>query len=405
MRILIATSYRTLIGGAEKYLRTLLPGLLARGHELGILYEYAHHGSEEQVDSAIIDVPVWCLENTGSRTALEQVAEWRPEIVYSQGLADADVEQKLLQQFPVALFSHSYNGGCVSGLKCHSFPQPRPCARALGLGCLGLYYPRRCGGLNAATMWRLFRVQMHRKSMLAQYRAVLVASNHMREELLRNGVALERLHLVPLPTTDLEPDECEPTFKSPGGEILFLGRLSPVKGVHYLIQSIPSAAMRLKRPLKLTIAGEGPEKAKLQHLASLLEVHAEFVGWVNKDKKIELMRNADVLAVPSLWPEPFGLVGIEAGCVGLPAVGFAVGGVPDWLIAGESGELASGSPPSVGGFTEALVRVLANPTHYFNLCRGSWRVAKRFSLEDHLNRLESVAFTNRGRFAHSSVQE
>ena len=45
--------------------------------------------------------------------------------------------------------------------------------------------------------------------------------------------------------------------------------------------------------------------------------------------------------MPSVWPEPFGLVGIEAGCVGLPAAGFGVGGIPDWLRPGETGELAS----------------------------------------------------------------
>jgi glycosyltransferase involved in cell wall biosynthesis len=214
----------------------------------------------------------------------------------------------------------------------------------------------------------------------------------MRDEFLRNGVSGDKLHLVPLPTTDLAPDRCEPASKEPGGEILFLGRLSRVKGVHYLIESIPAAAERLKRPLKLTIAGAGPEKTNLQQLALRLRVQATFVGWVDKAKKIDLMRAADVLAVPSLWPEPFGLVGIEAGCVGLPAVGYATGGVGDWLLPGESGELAPGNPPTVVGFTEALVRALANPTHYVDLRRGSWRMAKRFTLENHLNNLESIAF-------------
>jgi glycosyltransferase involved in cell wall biosynthesis len=238
----------------------------------------------------------------------------------------------------------------------------------------------------------MFRVQTDRKASLPQYQAVLVASRHMQEEFLRNGVSADKLHLVPLPTTDLAPDECEPASKAPGGEILFLGRLSPVKGLHYLIQSIPAATEQLKRPLNLTIAGDGPEKAKLQQLALRLRVQARFVGWVDKGKKIDLMRAADVLAVPSLWPEPFGLVGIEAGCVGLPAVGYAVGGIGDWLLPGESGELAPGNPPTVIGITEALVRALANPTHYLDLRRASWRMAKRFTLEDHLDKLESLAF-------------
>ena len=75
--------------------------------------------------------------------------------------------------------------------------------------------------------------------------------------------------------------------------------------------------------LTLTVGGDGSELAKLKQLARDLGVTAEFTGWVSGDAKVDLMRRADLLVVPSLWPEPFGLVGVEAGCVGLPAVGFA----------------------------------------------------------------------------------
>src|SRR6202034_271377 len=98
----------------------------------------------------------------------------------------------------------------------------------------------------------------------------------------------------------------------------------------------------------------------------------------------DLMRQADLVAVPSLWPEPFGLVGIEAGCFGVPAVGFAVGGIPDWLIPGQTGELAPADPPTVEGLAEAIVRALEDPAHYQKLCSGAWEMAKRFSLERHL---------------------
>jgi glycosyltransferase involved in cell wall biosynthesis len=102
------------------------------------------------------------------------------------------------------------------------------------------------------------------------------------------------------------------------------------------------------------------------------------------------MRQADLLAVPSVWPEPFGLVGIEAGCVGLPAVAFAVGGIPDWLAPGESGELAGGRPPTVAGLAEALVRALADPLHWQRLRLGAWHMAQRFTPEKHVAQVEQV---------------
>jgi glycosyltransferase involved in cell wall biosynthesis len=97
-------------------------------------------------------------------------------------------------------------------------------------------------------------------------------------------------------------------------------------------------------------------------------------------------------------------VGIEAGCVGLPAVGYAVGGIRDWLFPGESGELGPGSPPTVAGLTEALVRALANPAHYSDLRFGSWRMARRFTLDDHLDRLENLVFASHNFNARSSAK-
>jgi glycosyltransferase involved in cell wall biosynthesis len=100
------------------------------------------------------------------------------------------------------------------------------------------------------------------------------------------------------------------------------------------------------------------------------------------------MQAADVLAMPSVWPEPFGLSGIEAGGVGLPAVAYRVGGIPEWLESG--GELAEGAPGSVRGLADALGRALKDPDHWHALREGAWRSAQRFSAEAHLDALESV---------------
>ncbi|HEV3331393.1 MAG TPA: glycosyltransferase, partial [Bryobacteraceae bacterium] len=104
--------------------------------------------------------------------------------------------------------------------------------------------------------------------------------------------------------------------------------------------------------------------------------------------KAELLAATDLLAVPSLWPEPFGLVGIEAGAWGVPAVGYAVGGIPDWLIPGETGELAPGDPPTVAGLADAIVRALESAAHHAELQRGARQLARRFTLEAHLTKLE-----------------
>jgi glycosyltransferase involved in cell wall biosynthesis len=236
-------------------------------------------------------------------------------------------------------------------------------------------------------MVRLYRRQRRRHALLNEFGGVLVASRHMREEYLRQGVAPERLHVVPLFPPGQQPDVEPPAMRRPGRHVLMVGRLTELKGSEILIESLAQACAALDHPLTLTVAGDGPRREAMEALSRRRGIAARFCGWVSAAERMQLMRDADVLAVPSVWPEPFGLVGIEAGCVGLPAAGFAVGGIPEWLIPGVSGELAPGDRPRPQGLADALVRALTDETHWNRLRRGAWEIAHTFTIEAHLKRL------------------
>jgi glycosyltransferase involved in cell wall biosynthesis len=390
MRILIATSSQRIVGGLETYLLMLIPGLLRRQHQVAMLYDYPAGAEDPTVDPPEAELPRWYgADFLRDPDAWTQLAAWSPDIVYSQGLESIEIEKELTERYPTVLFVHTYRGTCISGRKCQTLPQAHPCARTFGPACLALFYPRRCGGLNPFVALRLYSEQMAFKSHFPAYKAVLVASRHMYGELEQHGVDSGKLHLAPLPVAGAE-ESGQPATKTPRGVLLFAGRLYNVKGAHFLIEAIPKAVQQLGRPLSLVVAGDGPERSRLQDLARRLQVDARFPGWADPVQRLNLMRQADLMVVPSLWPEPFGLVGVEAGCVGLPSVAYAVGGIPDWLIAGESGELAPADPPTVDGLAGAIVRALADAAHYEQLCAGAWRVAKQFTLERHLAQLEAI---------------
>lgn len=390
MRILIASTHRAVVGGVETYLREVIPALRNRGHGVALLYEQSAPAGEDGIDADSPGLPAWRVEAIAGCGLPAEVVAWRPDVVYLQGLEAPAVEEALLARFPTVLFAHNYHGTCLSGNKRFAFPAARPCQRTCGAGCLLLYHARRCGGLNPATMVRLYRREGRRRALLPRYRAVLVASRHMREEFSRHGVAEDRLQLAPLFPPGQVPDVWPPTERTLAGWVLMVGRLTDVKGGRVLVKALRLASEALRRPLTLVVAGDGPERPALESLARRLGIPTEFVGRVTPARREGLMRQADLLAVPSVWPEPFGLVGIEAGCVGLPAVGFAVGGVPDWLIPGETGEAAPGDWPTVPGLADALVRALADPVHWGRLRLGAWRVARRFTREAHIALLESI---------------
>jgi glycosyltransferase involved in cell wall biosynthesis len=388
MRILVAANRRGVIGGVETYLQELIPALRCRGHEVGLVFQ------EPTTDTLAVDGdgtagPAW-EANADTRPAiLREIGVWRPDVVYNHGLTDPDLEQALQDAFPTVLFAHGYFGTCVSATKCHGFPKVRACSRVLGPACLALYLPRRCGGLNPLTMFRQYALQRRRHALLKRYGAVFVASQHMLSEYANHGVYPNRLHVVPLFAPGIAADPNPPVERLRTDRILFVGRLINLKGGEFLVRALERAAKYLGKPLTLVVAGSGPEQEKLQNLAHRLGLAAEFHGWVDRSQCVALMRGADLLVVPSLWPEPFGLVGLEAGCVGLPAVAYDVGGIRDWLRPGESGELAPGDPPTVNGLAAALVRALDNPLHRTRLARGAWSVAQQFTLERHCGLLEN----------------
>lgn len=392
MRILVATRYRNLIGGVERYLQVLIPGLINRGHEIGLLYETSFDAEAETIDPANGLIPSWCVSDAPAGQILRKVSEWRPEVVYSQGLQDGDFEDSLLQRYPAVLYAHNYFGTCVSERKCHSFPVLRPCERRFGPVCLALYYPRRCGGLNPATMWRMFCRQSQIHSRFGRWRALLVASRHMYQEFEKNGVRPDHLHLVPLPAA-LSIAPTPPAARKVGyplSRLLFMGRLTDIKGAGYLVAATAQAARQLERPLTLTVAGDGQELSRAQEMAHKLGVPIRHSGWIGEMEKAQLLHDTDLLVVPSVWPEPFGLVGLEAGLQAVPAAAFGVGGIPDWLIPGVTGEIAPGDPPTTEGLAAAIVRALADRTHYERLSGGALAMARQFDMPGHLDLLEPI---------------
>lgn len=390
MRILLAGANRTIEGGAETYQRALLAALAAEGLGGALLHERPAGAGRPTVDGEAPGTPVWGVAQSGSAAALERAARWAPDVVYVHGLESPSLEARLLDRWPGVLFAHNYYGTCGTGTKRHAFPRVAMCTRTFGVGCLALHYPRRCGGLDPASMLRMYQRQAARHALLARYRAVCVASEHMRAEYLRHGVPQDRVPVLHLPPPGVTRDPVPPTARSVPDHIVMAGRLTDLKGAAFLLDALPRASRELGRNLSLTILGDGPERASLEARARALGVAAKFSGWVSEAERNRLLRTADLHAMPSLWPEPWGLVGLEAACAGVPTVAFAVGGIPEWLVAGESGELAPADPPSANGLAQAIVRSARDPAHHARLRRGAWEQAARFTMESHLRELLPV---------------
>jgi glycosyltransferase involved in cell wall biosynthesis len=395
MRIAVVNGTRRKTGGVETYLEQVIPALVERGHAVACVFEHDAPAGEPRI-GLHDDIPVWIADGAARNQPLADLKAWRPDMMFLHSPVTGELSDGLLALAPGVFFAHNYHGTCISGLKRHAFPQTLPCEKVFSAACLAHYFPRRCGGLNPVTMIQRYRAEKNWLARLRNFSAILVASEHMAREYRRHGFG-DKVRVVGLPVAvpphrssrGLPEDENEPI------RLLFLGRMEEYKGGELLLRALPEASARLRRKLHLTFAGAGRERTKWELLGRrIMREHAsvavEFTGWLSGRAYEQALESAHLLTLPSLWPEPFGLVGLEAGAYGLPTAAFDVGGISEWLQDGVIGHLAPGKPPTAQGFAEAICRCVVESAEFETISSEAVKTLDCFTMARHLEKLDTT---------------
>jgi glycosyltransferase involved in cell wall biosynthesis len=399
MRIAVVASTQEIVGGAEVYVRWALRDLVAHGHTVGFAFEYAGSRPERLVDQDVASIPRWCFSELGRTRSIEEIRRFSPDVVYLNYTTDPEIELELSRRFRCVLFAHSYYGTCLTGTRRHNLPTPQICSRRFGAACIATNYLRSCGIWRPDHLVRQYRHQARRLLTLESVGAIVVASSYVRTVFERQGIALDKIHRIPPPVLGVTREIDPPSERPFTNRVLLMGRLTALKGLPDAVESVAIASRALERRLVLQVAGEGPEEEPARRLSRALGVETHFMGWQNDEQRARLLAQADVLIVPSRWAEPFGMVGVEAACLGVPSVAYPVGGIPDWLRDGVGGELARGPSLDSRALASALVRALRSREHHQKLREGAWRTSAEYSPAVHHQRLlellDRVALTDR----------
>jgi glycosyltransferase involved in cell wall biosynthesis len=299
-----------------------------------------------------------------------------PQVVHLHQLDDPEVVRAARAHAPVVVSAHAYTA-CTAGV--HYFRPGQECTRAHGPACVPLLFAPGCAHTrNPRNLPAKYRYATRGLAALREADLAVSYSSAVDRHLAQNGVA--RRAIVPyfptIPTT--------PAAQHAGRRrVVFCGRVVPPKGVDVLLR----AARELDG--ELVICGDGRQLEAMHRLAGRLGVaeRVRFTGWLDPAGLAEELAGASVLAVPSVWPEPFGLVGIEAHAAGRPAVASATGGIGDWLEHGVSGLcVAPGDPHALAA---ALEELLSDPERQHEMGQaGRASVAARFSPERHVTVLQ-----------------
>jgi glycosyltransferase involved in cell wall biosynthesis len=126
------------------------------------------------------------------------------------------------------------------------------------------------------------------------------------------------------------------TFREkPGKYLAFLGRVSPEKRLDRAIRIARDAGMELKIAVKVDQKDQKYFDTVIKPL--LRGPHVDYIGEIGEDEKDEFLGNAYALLFPIDWPEPFGLVMIEAMACGTPVIAYPHGSVPEIMEHGKTG--------------------------------------------------------------------
>lgn len=388
MRILLVTREASLNGGVGAYVLRLQTALARAGHEVGVV----HADPNNQLDPRFCRS--WFVDRFDEYAApdimrkraselLDRVAAFRPEVVHIHGCNNFVLEAELRRRYAAVKTLHAYDF-CPSGTKYHHLWR-RCCAHPTGPLCLARMIYKRCElSRRPAVIWRHYRRAVVANRNNAGYQRLIVASEYVRRRALQTGYPGDQVTVVPYFVT-LPPAVVVP----PAGqrEVLFVGRLVPVKGVHALLRAVAE----IPGAWHLTVAGDGAELSRARRLAARLGIgdRVSFLGWVTGERLARAYQHASLVVVPSLWPEPFGIVGLEAMSHGRPVVAFAVGGIPEWLEDGITGLLVP--PLDVEALAAKIAWLLDRPALARELgMAGRFAVEARFTEGRHVTRLEAL---------------
>jgi glycosyltransferase involved in cell wall biosynthesis len=170
-----------------------------------------------------------------------------------------------------------------------------------------------------------FRAFEHfiRISSINKLDAFIAPSPLVAEVYLSQHVEQSKIFMIPAgidyaQLRNLKQNHTLTTFASDRYHILYVGRLSPGKGIDILIHAVS----RLEFPLILHILGDGPRRNELELLSAELGVSDRviFHGWVSYDRVIDFYLNSQLLIHPARWPEALSRTILDAMALGLPVV-------------------------------------------------------------------------------------
>lgn len=322
VRVLVVHNRYLHRGGEDVVVDAEASLLRSRGHEVEVFER-----SSESLSQSPVGLAAQLVWNGRVSSELAQTAlRFQPDVVHVHNTFPyiSPAIFKMLRGRPVVQTLHNFRLLCPQAMLLRD---GRVCEDCVGhlpwRGALhGCYRGSRVHSTAVAGM-----LTTHRALGTWNHVSRFVALNEFgRQKFIDGGLPPSRIVIKPN-FVDAPPVDAESASRE---DLLFVGRLSPEKGVGVLVE----AASRLSGRASVNVVGSGPASAQLEGRHGF-----RMLGAMSSPDVLARMRHARALVMPSLWYETFGLVIVEAFASGLPVIASRLGSMAALVRDGETGLL------------------------------------------------------------------
>ncbi|REK25692.1 MAG: glycosyltransferase family 1 protein [Planctomycetota bacterium] len=389
-------------GGVASFIRDSAVSLSSRGFSIWV----ASAAEPDRVYPGIEQVEVLpqindaAISDTSWRGRLERlVNEAAIDAVHVHEVKNVAITRYVAERLPTVIHLHNYGIICPGNDLFHNSSEDI-CQRKAGFGCLLCAYTKQCNNRHPQRLWQSLTNTWKKQSLAAMPNVRFVAgSRHIRDRVVAAGIPASKVDVVwyAADPDRLDAENCRPISGVSDDYVLYSGRLSKSKGITYLLDAF--SRLRTKST-RLLLVGDGIYRSEVErHVAKLgLGDRVTLLGWRSGGELTWLYRNCQMLVVPSIWPEVFGIVGLEAMAAAKPVIATEVGGIPEWLDHEVSGYLVP--PRNVESLTSRLEELLADTDRASAMGQaGRQRFVKYFTTDVQAEKLLTVYRTVTGREA------
>jgi len=377
-------------GGDDTYVRFLLAE--GRGHGMHfhlLTVSGPSHRPHYTLDGSPLPA------HRGFSRALNQVCDALGiHVINIQTLYSPKLARACIALRPTFKTTHSTDTVCPGAMKFWRAAES-PCQVPYSLACYGRAFTQHCCSRNPIAFFKHYRrIAAECGSLALAYERIIVMSDYVRRELVLAGIAPAVIALNPCATTVAADVPAADRAMLAATRLIFVGRLAVIKGVHVMLRAL-FPLLDARPRVQLDIVGDGPAREAFEQLVPPhMTGRVTFHGWLSQADTRRMIGKADILVFPSIYPEAFGLVGIEAMMLGKPVVAFDVGGVSEWLRHDETGLLVT------AGDTDGLRRAVASLLDDTVRCTRYANNARTIALacyrpEVHLTRLADIFASRR----------